>query len=226
MTDTPSNEPAAGVRPAHYTAAVEALLFAADAPLSAEALQTALATADETVVPLAWVDTALEELGALYADRDSGIQLVRVGEGWELRTRAAYGDYVRQLYSRPPVRLSRAALEVLAIVAYRQPCTRADVEDIRGVDSSRILRTLLDRSLLRILGKADDVGRPLLYGTSPTFLEFFGLTSLADLPTLKEYTELTEDHVVKLQEFDDTQRANAQDDAAQDPSADETSPAT
>ncbi len=208
-----------GTAPAHYPAAIEALLFAADAPLTFEVLQGALSNVDESVVPLEWVEDAVHALRERYSTEDRGFQLVAIAQGWELRTRAAYSDYVRQLYAKPPVRLSRAALEVLSVVAYRQPCTRADVEDIRGVDCSRLLRSLLDRSLIRIIGKADDVGRPLLYGTSQAFLEFFGLTALSELPTLKEYTELTEDHVVKLQELEETLRAT--EDAALPPSPDE-----
>lgn len=185
-------------------AAIEALLFASSDPLSADALRDLLSSAEEVPVALDRVDTALEALRARYAGEGAGIQLVEIGGGWEFRTRAELADYVRQLFKQPPVRLTRAALEVLSVVAYRQPCTRADVEDIRGVDCSRVLRALLERGLIRIIGKADDIGRPLLYGTSPQFLEFFGLNSLGELPTLREYTELTEEHVVRLQEFDAT----------------------
>src|SRR5258705_6405200 len=89
--------------------------------------------------------------------------------------------------------MTRAQLETLAIVAYRQPLTRPEVDDIRGVDSGPVLKTLLDRDLVRILGKKDEPGRPLLYGTAPSFLEFFGLKSLKDLPSLREFTELSDD---------------------------------
>lgn len=195
-------------RPA-LCAPIEALLFAAEGPLSAEVIRDAVARADDAVVAPSDVETALQTLRAEYASHERGFQLVELGSGWELRTRAAYAPYINALYQAPPVRLSRAALEVLAIVAYRQPVTRADVEDIRGVDCSRMLRTLLERELIRIIGKADDVGRPLLYGTAPTFLSFFGLSSLAELPTLRDYTELSDDHVVKLQELEETLRANA-----------------
>jgi len=193
-----------GVQPA----AVEALLFAAEGPLSPQSLRDVLARADSLDVAEGDVERVLRALQARYADEERGFALVEVGAGWELRTRPAYAAYVHELYRNPPVRLTRAALEVLAIVAYRQPCTRADVEEIRGVDCSRMLRTLLERSLVRIIGKADDVGRPLLYGTTPGFLEFFGLASLSELPTLKDYTELSEEHLVKLQALDDTLRAN------------------
>lgn len=201
--------------PPHFPGAIEALLFASSEPLSIDVLAQALSTADDVPVAPAAVEAALELVAARYAGEGRGVQLVEVGGGWEFRTCAAQADYVRQLYKRPPVRLSRAALEVLSVVAYRQPCTRADVEDIRGVDCSRILRALLERGLIRIIGKADDIGRPLLYGTSPMFLEFFGLNSLGELPTLREYTELTEDHVVRLQEYDETVAATVERESAE-----------
>jgi segregation and condensation protein B len=191
-----------------HPAAVEALLFAAEGPVSPQTLRDVLARADSLDVAEGDVERVLRTLQVRFANEDRGFALVEVGAGWELRTRPAYAAYVHELYRNPPVRLTRAALEVLAIVAYRQPCTRADVEEIRGVDCSRMLRTLLERSLVRIIGKADDVGRPLLYGTTPGFLEFFGLASLSELPTLKDYTELTEEHLVKLQALDETLRAN------------------
>ena len=194
--------------PAHYPAAVEALLFAAEGPLSDEDLQIALSEADELLVPREWVHTCLAQVEHRYQDSESGLQMIAVAGGWDLRTRAAYGAYVRQLYQASPIKLSRAALEVMAVVAYRQPCTRADIEEIRGVDCSGLIRRLLERSLLRIIGKADEVGRPLLYGTSDTFLEFFGLSALSELPTLSEYAELSEDHVVKLQELEETLEVN------------------
>src|SRR6185295_9785573 len=103
------------------------------------------------------------------------------------------GSFIREAAGKKPVRMSRAQLETLAIVAYRQPNTRPEVDDVRCVDSGAALKTLLDRELVRILGKKDEPGRPLLYGTTPQFLEFFGLKSLKDLPTLREFTELTDD---------------------------------
>jgi segregation and condensation protein B len=195
--------------PANLPAIVEALLFAADRPLSAGELADLVGRADEIVVPLFAIEEALAELADRLGACGAGVELAEVAGGWELRTRPALSPYVHVLYRRRPVRLSRAALEVLAIVAYRQPCTRADIDEIRGVDSSTSLRQLLERGLVRLLGKADDVGRPLIYGTGPKFLEFFGLRSLAELPTLREFTELTEEHLVRVQELDETLRANA-----------------
>lgn len=194
--------------PSNLVSVVEAILFASDRPLSIAEMADIVSRADEVLVPEASVENALHSVRNHLFDRGAGFELVEVGIGWELRTRAELASYVHVMYRKRPVRLSRAALEVLAIVAYRQPCTRADIDDVRGVDSSGTLRQLLERGLIRILGKADDVGRPLIYGTGPKFLEFFGLRSLADLPTLREFTELTEEHLVRLQELDETLQAN------------------
>ena len=111
--------------------------------------------------------------------------------GWQFRTDPRNAPWVGRLLAQKPVRLTRAQLEVLAIVAYRQPITRPEIDEIRGVDSGGTLKGLLDRSLLRILGKKEEPGRPMLYGTTREFLEFFNLKDLKDLPTLREYHELT-----------------------------------
>jgi segregation and condensation protein B len=119
--------------------------------------------------------------------------LEEVAGGWLFRTSAQYAPFVRDLTNERPVRLTRAQVETLAIAAYRQPITRPEIDDIRGVDSGATLKLLLERDLVRILGKKDEPGRPLLYGTTTHFLEFFGLKSLKDLPTLREFTELNDE---------------------------------
>src|SRR5260370_3839982 len=131
------------------------------------------------------------ELKQGYAHR--GIALDEVAGGWLFRTNVQFAPFVRELTSERPVRLSRAQIETLAIVAYRQPVTRPEIDDIRGVDTGATLKLLLERDLLRILGKKDEPGRPLLYGTTTQFLEFFGLKSLKELPTLREFTELSDE---------------------------------
>ena len=133
--------------------------------------------------PVKQVQELLAELKAEYATR--GIVLDEVAGGWLFRTSAQYAPFVRELASEKPVRLTRAQVETLAIPAYRQPITRPEIDDIRGVDSGATLKLLLERDLVRILGKKDEPGRPLLYGTTTQFLEFFGLKSLKDLPTLQ-----------------------------------------
>jgi segregation and condensation protein B len=150
-----------------------------------EQLALAAEVAPGQVVPL------LAELGEEYRHTGRGFMLVALAEGYQLRTRPEHAEMVRRLQASRPVRMSRAAMETLAIIAYRQPVTRADIDYLRGVDSGGVVKSLLDKRLVRILGKMDMPGRPLLYGTSREFLEFFGLQSLDELPTLKEFTELT-----------------------------------
>ena len=110
--------------------------------------------------------------------------------GYQLRTRPEYADYLRRLGHSRPFKFSRPALETLAIIAYRQPVTRSEIEYLRGVDSGSVLKTLLEKRLLRILGKKDVPGKPMIYGTTREFLELFGLPDLSALPTLREFSEL------------------------------------
>jgi segregation and condensation protein B len=170
----------------HLAMKVEALLFVASTPVSTGALARLLG------VEVRDVREALEALRLGCAAR--GVEPVEVAGGVQLRTKAEHGDLLRQFLQAKPSRLSRAALETLAIVAYRQPITRVEVEDVRGVDSGAVLRGLLERRLVRILGRKEEPGRPILYGTTPTFLELFGIKSLRELPTLREFVELSEEH--------------------------------
>lgn len=156
---------------------LEALLFVSDRPLS----EAQLAQVCPEPVDRAQIRSLLEELALDYEGR--AVELKQVAGGWKLVTRPQYGQWIRRLYqldSRP--RLSRAALETLAIIVYRQPITKQEIEAIRGVESSGVLKTLLERRLVRILGRKPVVGRPLLYGSSREFLEYFGLRDLAELP--------------------------------------------
>jgi segregation and condensation protein B len=170
---------------AHLRGLIEALVFASDKPMKTGELAR-LASA-----PINQVRGLLADLRDTYAER--GIVLGEIAGGWLFRTSAQFAPFVRELTSERPVRLTRAQVETLAIVAYRQPITRPEIDDIRGVDSGATLKLLLERDLVRILGKKDEPGRPLLYGTTSHFLEFFGLKSLRDLPTLREFTELSDD---------------------------------
>jgi len=163
---------------------VESLLFVSDVPLRSERICDAL----EVERPL--VMQALGELVGEYRDAHRGFVLEEVAEGYQFRTRPEYADWVLRLTKARPVRFSQAALEALAIIAYRQPVTRAEIDYLRGVDSGGVVKTLLERHLIRILGKKDVPGKPMIYGTTREFLEFFGLRDLASLPTLKEFSEL------------------------------------
>lgn len=175
---------------------LEALLFAAPGPVRLEQLALAAEVDPGLVAPL------LAELAEEYRCAGRGFVLVALAEGYQLRTRPEHAEMVRRLQSSRPVRMSRAAMEALAIIAYRQPVTRADIDYLRGVDSGGVVKSLLDKRLVRIVGKKDIPGRPLIYGTSREFLEFFGLQSLDDLPTLKEFTELTKESETLLFDFD------------------------
>ncbi len=162
-------------------ALLEALLFAAPGPLSLEVLSAASGLSEEEAAAL------LARLGEHYAREGHGIQLVAVAGGYQLRTRPEYHQHlVRLAGTEKRHGLSRAALETLGIVAYLQPVTRAEVERLRGVRSDHVLSVLLERGLIAEVGRASSPGRPALYGTTPFFLEFFGLKSLADLPEVPE----------------------------------------
>lgn len=132
----------------------------------------------------------VDELNAEYGMRGRAFEIWEVAGGFQLRTLPAFADYVQASQPERPLRLSQAALETLAVVAYRQPVTRAEVEHVRGVDAGAVLRTLLERHLVRIAGHRDVPGRPLLYATSRRFLEVFGLARIEDLPTLRDLAEL------------------------------------
>lgn len=172
---------------AELKAVVEGLVFASEAPVRAERIADALETDRRTVASV--LGDLLEE----YRRARRGFVLVETAEGYQFRTRPEHAEWLRRLGRNRPFRFSRAALETLAIIAYRQPITRAEIEYLRGVDSGGVVRTLLEKRLIRILGKKDIPGRPLMYGTTREFLELFGLRDLAGLPTLKEFSELEPD---------------------------------
>jgi len=171
--------------PVHLRSAVEALLFSSDQPLPLSLLAEALDTAPESV------SEALTELGADYKARECGVELREMAGGWIVTTTAEQHEWVaRMLRGKRKMRLSRAALETLAIIAYKQPVTKSEIEAIRGVDSSGTLATLLERSLVTIKGRSTVVGRPLLYGSTGDFLNYFGLKDLTELPRPEELRAL------------------------------------
>ena len=172
---------------AELKAVVESLVFVSEAPISPERIAEALDVEKKRVIQV------LEELVQEYGRSGRGFILYEAAEGFQFRSRPEYAEWIRRLGKSRPFKFSRAALESLAIIAYRQPITRAEVEYLRGVDSGGVLRTLLDKHLIRILGKKDVPGRPLMYGTTREFLEVFGLRDLTGLPTLKEFSELDPD---------------------------------
>jgi len=171
--------------PLHLRSAVEALLFSSDQPLTLTLLAEALDA------PAERVSEALQELGADYKAREAGVELREMAGGWIVTTTVEQHEWVaRMLRGKRKMRLSRAALETLAIIAYKQPVTKSEIEAIRGVDSSGTLATLLERSLVTIKGRSTVVGRPLLYGSTGDFLNYFGLKDLTELPRPEELRAL------------------------------------
>ncbi len=167
-------------------AIIESLLFAAEGPLSIETLAEVTATGEKPAI-----HAALEILADEYEKRGGGFYLQQVAGGYQLRSRPRFHPWIRRLRGTSTARLSRAALETLAIVAYRQPVLRAEIEAVRGVDCGGVLRMLLERRLIRVMGRREIPGRPLIYGTTRIFLEVFELRDLKDLPTLKEIRDLS-----------------------------------
>ena len=175
---------------------IEALLFSAQKPLSTKEIADALrrAGAEDDFSPNefanvkpAEVAAAIEQLKIEYIQNEHGFQLVEKADGWQLASDPKYAPWVRGLFPAPkPTRLSSPALETLAIIAYRQPITRADVEAVRGVTIDGVLQTLMERGLVKISGRAEIPGRPLLYETTEFFLDHFGLRNLDELPNVEE----------------------------------------
>jgi len=177
------------------TKIIEALLFSAQKPLSIRETTAAIRDAEDDEcgsnefirVKEAEVAAALEQLKIEYIEQGRAFQLTEKAEGWQLATDPSFAKWVRQLFPAPkPARLSAPALETLAIIAYRQPITRADVEAVRGVNIDGVLQTLMERGLVKIAGRAEIPGRPLLYETTQFFLDHFGLRNLDELPNVEE----------------------------------------
>ncbi|MBI5711497.1 MAG: SMC-Scp complex subunit ScpB [Candidatus Eisenbacteria bacterium] len=171
--------------PIDLQSAIEALLFSSDQPLPLTLLCESLECAPDEAA------AALLRLGEEYAARGAGVELREIAGGWLFTTTPAQSEWVgKMLRGKKRMRLSRAALEATAIIAYKQPVTKSEVEAIRGVDSSAVLGTLLERNLVTIRGRSKVVGRPLLYGTTQEFLDYFGLKDLSELPRPEELRAL------------------------------------
>jgi segregation and condensation protein B len=178
---------------------LEALLLVAREPLSLDRLASVI-----DVVPKGEIGQALRSLQEEYDQAERGLQVVLVAGGYQLVTRPEYGSWIKRLdKSKSAPKLSRSALESLAIISYKQPIVRSEIEAIRGVETSGVLRTLLERKLVRIVGRKDMPGRPILYGTTKIFLQHFGLRDLSDLPPLREFKELGEAEQASLPVGDD-----------------------
>ncbi|RME58552.1 MAG: SMC-Scp complex subunit ScpB [Candidatus Dadabacteria bacterium] len=167
-------------------AQIEALIFAAQQPITAEQLEKTLNIKKENILKI------IEILKEKYSSAEHGVELVKVRGGYQFRTKPALSFLIGRLEIQKPRKLSQQALETLAVIAYRQPVTKSEIEKIRGVDASPTLKTLLDKNLITIIGYQKTVGQPALYGTTEKFLEVFGINSLADLPKLREFKEIEE----------------------------------
>ena len=178
--NTPDKQAAAGIKPI-----IESLLFAAEGPLSLDQIKKALPDTEKGEIK-----AVLTELKDEFENRNGGFVLHEVAGGFQFRTRPEHKEFIQRLYQPTAARLSKAALETLAIIAYRQPVMRSEIEHIRGVNSGNTIRLLLDRKLVRILGRREIPGRPMVYATTQKFLETFDLKDLKDLPTPSDIDDL------------------------------------
>ncbi len=177
---------------------IESLLFVSETPLTMDHLK-GIIEGEETAA----ICTALDALMAEYEQRDGGFLLKQVAGGYQFRTQGRYNEWIKRLIKPSTPRLSKAALETLAIIAYNQPIIRSDIEHIRGVDSGGVIRMLMERKLIRVLGRKEIPGRPLIYATTKHFLEVFELKDLKDLPTPREIEALSRSRLEENPDVDD-----------------------
>lgn len=174
-------------------AAVEAILISVDRPIPAAKIAEPIGPALGTQAGVPEVEAAIEALNAAYDEQARAFRVEPVSGGYRLMTRPEHAPVIAAMHrARASTRLSRPALETLAIIAYRQPVTRAELEAIRGVACGEVLRSLLDRRMIKIAGRAEELGRPMLYGTTPQFLDAFGLSTIKDLPKPEELADRLE----------------------------------
>lgn len=177
-------------------AAVEAILLSVDRPIPVAKILEPLGPVLGVQVDAAGVEAAIERLNKSYDDHGRAFRVEPVSGGYRLMTRPEHAPVIAAMHrARASTRLSRSALETLAIIAYRQPMTRAELEAIRGVACGEVLRSLLDRKMIKITGRAEELGRPMLYGTTPQFLDAFGLASIKDLPKPEELADRLEQNL-------------------------------
>ncbi len=172
---------------------IESMIFSSEQPLSTEKIASMLEITKEEV------EEIIKILVQEYNNNEMrGIELVEIGGGYFFRTKTKYAPYIRKIVMGKEAGLSKATMETLAIIAYKQPITRAEIEHIRGVDSSNSIRSLLEKKLIKIQGRKDVPGRPHVYGTTKEFLKAFGLKDLSDLPNLKEIKDIMKEKQLKL----------------------------
>lgn len=162
---------------------IEALLFASEKPITSDQIREVL---DNSLTPGA-IRSLLNELNAEYLNTNRAFNIIEIAGGFQLATNPEYAPWLKKMFHRVKEdKLSRPSLETLAIIAYKQPISRVEIEQIRGVDSEGVLKTLLEKGLIKIMGRKDAPGRPLIYGTTKEFLQYFGLNSISQLPELEQ----------------------------------------
>lgn len=167
---------------------IEAIIFASESPVALSQISEIIEHADKSAVRL-----TIRELIEDYEQKNGGIQIVEVAGGYQFRTQPDTAPWIKKLYKGRASSLSMAAMETLAVVAYRQPVLKSEIDRIRGVDTGGSLKNLIEKKLVRILGRKDVPGKPIIYGTTKKFLEVFNLKDLSELPTLKEFSDLDSD---------------------------------
>lgn len=198
---------------------LEVLLFITDKPLSVRRLAEVLGgeVSDEEI------KSALEKIAEDRRAAASSVELREIAGGWQFATKPEYAPWVKKLYrDKTRLKLSQSALETLSIIVYRQPVTRHEVEDVRRVESGGVIETLLERKLVKIVGRKETLGRPLLYGTTPEFLKYFGLKHLSELPTIEDFTP--PDESISPSDDDGSSSSDEESAAPEDPGAKVQSP--
>ncbi|MBI9072167.1 MAG: SMC-Scp complex subunit ScpB [Melioribacteraceae bacterium] len=179
-----------------YNSIIEALIFASDEPITASEIVKAIKSTDgkDTQITTGNIDKVVDELNELYQAEDKAFSIKSIAEGFTFCTKPEYAKYIGYItVERSKRRLSQAAVETLSIIAYKQPLTKPELESIRGVNSDYIISTLLEKNLITIKGRAETIGRPILYGTTDEFLMYFGLNKITDLPKPREIDEIMKD---------------------------------
>ena len=183
---------------------LESLIFISENPVRLDTLTEILPESNKEAIL-----EGIEQIKREYGEASKGFELIEVAGGYQFRTKPRWAEWVNRLKKAKAVKLSRSALETLAIIAYRQPIIRPEIEEIRGVDSGWVLRTLLEKGLIRIVSRRDIPGRPIVYGTTKVFLELFNLNTLSDLPTLKEIEPPQALEAMQKEELRDTRSESA-----------------
>ncbi len=213
-----------------YNSIIEALIFSSDESLSNSEIIKAVKGIDgeDTEISSSDVEKCVDEINTSYEENNTSYRIIRIADGYLFATRPEYAKYVGYLSSeKSKRRLSQAALETLAIIAYKQPITKPELESIRGVNSDYILNTLLEKNLITIKGRAETIGRPLLYATTDEFLKYFALNKLSDLPKPREIEEIMQDedfieqknkimmNVIEEKMENETEQESAEDDTTE-----------